>query len=187
MIFVTVLLLLLWLPSCFSVCRALWFSSAEVPTFSLSVLSFTHTQPQTHMNNVSAEEIAAGWQRRWFPAAIQNSLGEGEGGQHLHIKLRLCSSKEDWGRTENGSYLNSSRSWDESASKHGFTMIWAPSLFSHFGPKGKGGKRGVEVIEGMELCWLLLVGQLELPATVMHYMSLTHEHTFSFPSSLMSV
>lgn len=93
------------------------------------------------MNNVSVEEIAAGWQQRWFAAAIQNSLGEGEGGQHLHIKLRLCSSKEEWGRTENGSYLNSSRSWDESASKHGFTMIWVPSSFSSLDPKGKEGRR----------------------------------------------
>ena len=61
-----IVLLLLWL------LLALWFSSSTTSTFSLSLLfptlSHTHTHSRnTHMNNVSGEEIAAGWQRRLIP------------------------------------------------------------------------------------------------------------------------
>lgn len=94
---------------------ALWFSSAAAPTFSLSVLTFTHTLAQTHMNNVSGGEIAAGWQQRWFPVAIQNSLRERErqkGPTLAYQTAALCLEKSEVrrsGEDRNGSCLNSSR------------------------------------------------------------------------------
>lgn len=78
-----------------------------------SVVSFTRTQPQTHMNNVSSEEIAAGWQRRWFPAAIQTSWCEGEGGStcisNCGFVVRKESGDEEWGGRRESSCLNRSR------------------------------------------------------------------------------
>lgn len=100
--------LLLWLLSCFSFCRLCDSHQQQSQPFR----SHAHTQPQTHMNNVSGEEIAAGWQRRWFPAAIQNSLRERERGRE---GANTCISnwgfvvRKESGEDREGSCLNSSR------------------------------------------------------------------------------
>lgn len=153
--FVTVLLL--WLLSCFSL-SALWFSSAAVSTFSLLSPSCTHNHnAQTHMNNGSGEEIAADWQQRWFPTTIQNSLREwggerereGErGGPTLAYQTEALwwekkvwrRSGEDWKRL----MFKQQRRRNESASKHGFTMIWTLSSFCFFFFQTKG-KKGEQV------------------------------------------
>lgn len=136
------------------------------------------------MNNVSSKEIAAGWQRCWFPAAIQNSLrGGGVGGwgrQHLHIKLRLSGWKRKWGGQKRLMFKQQ-RGRGEGASKHGFTMISAPSSCSSFKPKWMQRRGGDWKAGAVIMSWPVTVSCCN--ETLCSYDTRSHTYTHIFLSS----
>lgn len=138
----------LWRCCCCDCCHVFSLSviviSSILNLFILVSLPHTHTEPQTHMNNVSSEEIAAAWQRGWFWATIQNR--ERERGANTCISNRGFVVRRESGEEERGwqtmLMFKQQRRRNESAWKHEFSVIFL-IFFLH--------TKGEEVTERLEL------------------------------------